>query len=190
MEGTDLMEAYNLSPLLNIEPSHQKQSQQQQRPQQQQQPQQQQHSPQLQSRDAPMQVERKSTPIQVVHEKANEYEMMVNAQNEVYFDPRQAISQQATVLTQPFVPAVRYPQKTTSYFDAMVQKRRDVLKMVSFAIIILLAISIHTVVDFGLKEFIMSSDFTFKQELGVRLVYPFIVILLMWNIKALTWAGK
>lgn len=93
--------------------------------------------------------------------------------------------QQQQMQPQPQV-IVREVMKSPSYFDAMVNKKRDVLKMVAFAVIILLAISIHTVVDFGLKEFIMSNDFTFKQELGLRIVYPVAVIFLLWNLKALT----
>jgi len=92
---------------------------------------------------------------------------------------------------QPYIPTpVIYPnslsiQKSASYFEALVNKRKDVIKMVSFAAIILLAISIHNVVDFGLKEFILSNELSFKQEIGIRLIYPLAVIFFLWNIKAL-----
>lgn len=122
----------------------------------------------------------------------------------VFYDPRDADPEQRVLAQQiqhiqhfqeqqanaVAAAAASGPRAGASYFDAMVQKRRDVMKMISFAVIILLAISIHTVVDFGLKELIMTSDFTFKQELGVRFVYPFIVILLLWNLKALTWSSR
>lgn len=100
------------------------------------------------------------------------------------------------IVQQPFIPTpVIYPntlsvQKSASYFDAMVNKRKDVLKMVSFAAIILLAISVHNVVDFGLKEFILSNEFSFKQEVGIRLVYPLAVVFLLWNLKACLAFGR
>lgn len=217
MEGTDLIDAYNMSPMFTGTPA--------QHSQQQQQAQQQQGNT----------GGRKSTPIGQLQHKAAEQQQhftisdnefvqpstatqnngqynraaggnsggggqhggMVVAQRQqdapVFYDPRDIVPQTRAVV-QPYLPAVRYPaqeaQRAASYFDAMVQKRRDVLKMVSFAIIILLAISIHTVVDFGLKELIMSNDFTFKQEIGVRMIYPLVVILLLWNLKAITWTGR
>jgi cation transport ATPase len=72
-----------------------------------------------------------------------------------------------------------------SYFDTMLYKRKDVLKLISIAVIILLALSLHAVVDFGLKEVIMTGDFTFKQEMGIRLLYPVAIVFFLWNMKAL-----
>lgn len=215
MEGTDLMDAYNMLPMFGSAPV--------QSMQQSQQSQQSKHqtnaSPSQQSQQQNI---RKSTPIGQIQQKAAEQQhhftisdnefvqptqpsgqhnraVTVSAPAQrhqdapVFYDPRDIVPQTRAIV-EPYVPAVRYPanetQRTASYFDAMVQKRRDVLKMISFAIIILLAISIHTVVDFGLKELIMSNDFTFKQEIGVRMIYPLVVILFLWNIKALTSSGR
>ena len=83
-------------------------------------------------------------------------------------------------------PRVVYAAPPPSYFDILVNRRRDVMKLVAFSIVILFAISIHTVVDFGFKEYIVNNDFTFKQELGIKLVYPAAVLLVLWNLKAMT----
>lgn len=154
--------------------------------------------------EQPQVVQRKSTPVQQLQQLQTD-EASTRSLTDPHM-PQQPLTQQAQQLQpqsrhvyapkdahaaiQQVVP-VQYPsqlqtQKYSSYFDAMVNKKRDVLKMVSFAVIILLAISIHTVADFSLKEIIMSNDFTFKQEVGVRLVYPLAVVFLLWNIKALT----
>ena len=96
--------------------------------------------------------------------------------------------QHATQHVQQVAPGVVYYPAANSktYYDAMVQKRRDVLKLVTFAVIIIVALSILSVVVFGFKEVILSNDFTFKQELGFRLIYPFAALFLLWNLKALT----
>lgn len=90
----------------------------------------------------------------------------------------------------PQVPRQTYaqpqPVATTTYVDVLVNRRRDVLKLTAISVVILLAISFHYVVEFFLKELIISSDFSFKQELGIRFLYPVGVFVLLWNIKALT----
>jgi len=100
----------------------------------------------------------------------------------------QMVAEQAPVVTNylpPGYPSKEAMMRSGTYYDAMVNKRKDVLKMVCISVIILLAISCHNVVDFGLKEFIMNNDFSFKQELGVRMIYPAVVLFLLWNIKAM-----
>jgi hypothetical protein len=87
---------------------------------------------------------------------------------------------------QPVQQSYIQPTNSVGYIDVMVNRRRDVLKLTAISVVILLAISFHYVVEFFLKEIIISSDFSFKQELGIRFLYPVGVFLLLWNIKALT----
>lgn len=188
MDGTSLYDAFNMAPLSPGMPGMMEAAQ----------------APQQAKPRAPQEGGsggRKSTPIsqlpisqqQVEQQTAPPQPKQRNQDAPVFYDPRDMYPSQRAVV-QHFTEAVPPPQQaperayvsSSSYFDVMVQKRRDVMKMVAFAVIILLAISIHTVVDFGLKEAILSSDFTFKQELGIRFIYPFLVFLLLWNLKALT----
>lgn len=70
------------------------------------------------------------------------------------------------------------------YFDMLGSKKKDMLKLIIIAVMILLAMSIHSFVSFWLKEYIVSSELSFRQELGVRLLYPVLVLFLLWNLKA------
>lgn len=79
-------------------------------------------------------------------------------------------------------------QEPPSYIDKMMSKKRDVLKIILFAMMILLAISAHTFIEFWLKDFVSGSELSYKQELGLRLVYPLAVLLLLWILK--TWSSS
>ena len=70
-----------------------------------------------------------------------------------------------------------------SLLDNMWSKRRDILKLVIVSLLILLAISCHTMIDHVLKKYIMDNDLSDKNELLVRCAYPFMVLLLIWMIK-------
>jgi hypothetical protein len=69
--------------------------------------------------------------------------------------------------------------------DNMVTKRREVLKIIILAVTIVLGISFHAFIDFWLKEIIMKNELSFKQELGMRLLYPLLIILFVWFLKAI-----
>ncbi len=74
------------------------------------------------------------------------------------------------------------------YIDKLIVKKRDLLKIIIFALMILLAISIHTAVDYWLKDIATAYQLTYKQELGVRVLYPIVILILLWNLKV--WASK
>lgn len=71
-----------------------------------------------------------------------------------------------------------------SYFESLISKRRNVLKMIGLSIIILLGISLHSLIDFVLREAVIANDYGFNQELGLRILYPVAVVLIMWSIKS------
>ena len=71
-----------------------------------------------------------------------------------------------------------------SFFDQLWSKRREVVKMVTISMIILLAISSHTVLDHYMKDWIQGSDFTANQELMARASYPLAVLATLWFVKA------
>ncbi len=60
--------------------------------------------------------------------------------------------------------------------------------MMTFALMILLAIAIHTAVDYWLKDIASAYELSYKQELGLRVLYPVVVLVFLWNMKV--WAAK
>ena len=80
----------------------------------------------------------------------------------------------------------RFATEESNYIDKLGSKRRDVLKILSFALTILLAISIHYFIDHWMKDFATAYNLTFKQELALKLLYPLLIIFVLWNLKLIT----
>ncbi len=74
-------------------------------------------------------------------------------------------------------------QQQSSYIDKMFAKKKDVLKIIQFSLIIVLAMSIHFIIDYYIKYYIKNNDLTFERELILRLIYPVSVIFVIWNLK-------
>lgn len=70
------------------------------------------------------------------------------------------------------------------FFDRLARKKWEVLKLVVFSLIILLALSVDHVAMHYLSGYIGASFLTATQELLVRLSYPVAIVLIMWIIKA------
>ena len=70
-----------------------------------------------------------------------------------------------------------------NYLDKMSNKKREMLKVVSYAFMVLLALAIYTIIELILKNFVVTSDLSFKQEVGARLAYPLVLLLILWNLK-------
>jgi len=64
-------------------------------------------------------------------------------------------------------------------------KRPEVIKLAVFSLVIVLAISIDRMTTHYLTKYITDNIFTNFQEFMLRLLYPVIVILLLWIIKAM-----
>lgn len=71
-----------------------------------------------------------------------------------------------------------------SYIDSLISKKKDLGRLILFALTVVFAIAIHAFVQFAIKEISIANTFSFKQELGLRLVYPVIALLMIWFIKA------
>ena len=78
-----------------------------------------------------------------------------------------------------------YHEQGESFFDRIASKRYDILKVISFALIIVLAISIDRVNTFYLTQYVTNSILTGTQELLLRISYPITVIIIIWLIKIL-----
>ena len=74
-------------------------------------------------------------------------------------------------------------QQQSSYLDKLFAKKKDVLKIIQFSLIIVLAMSIHFIIDHYLKYYIKNNDLTFERELIIRLIYPLSIIFMIWNFK-------
>lgn len=66
----------------------------------------------------------------------------------------------------------------------MWQRRRDVAKLAILALVVLLAMALHSAAWFYLRDFIESSrTLTYWKEVGVRVAYPVVVLVILWHAK-------
>ena len=71
------------------------------------------------------------------------------------------------------------------YLETLWEKRRDVAKLCILALAILLAISAHSAAWHYIREFIETApNLNEWHELALRLAYPLIVLIVLWNLKA------
>lgn len=65
------------------------------------------------------------------------------------------------------------------------KKRNDVFKSILFTLMILLAISTHYIVAFIFEHFVTATgQYSLRQELGFRLIYPVIILGIIWWAKS------
>ena len=62
-------------------------------------------------------------------------------------------------------------------------RRREMMKFVTYALIILFALAVYTTIEMVIKETVAGSDLGYKQELGIRVLYVLFIFLGLWNIK-------
>jgi hypothetical protein len=72
---------------------------------------------------------------------------------------------------------------TPSYVDRMISKKLDMIKTMSLALVIVLALTLYNLIDLGIKDIISSYQLKFKQELGLRIGLPILLLLFIWNLK-------
>jgi hypothetical protein len=75
-------------------------------------------------------------------------------------------------------------ENQNGYFDRLGAKRKDVMRILQLSLVIVLALSLHFVVDHYLKNYLKNHDLSFERELIMRLLYPIAVIFIIWNMKA------
>jgi ABC-type bacteriocin/lantibiotic exporter with double-glycine peptidase domain len=74
---------------------------------------------------------------------------------------------------------------TYSFWDRMAMKRPDVIKLVIFSLVIVLAISIYKLGTHYMTKYITDNVLTDFQEFMVRLAYPVLVFLILWMAKSM-----
>jgi hypothetical protein len=78
---------------------------------------------------------------------------------------------------------VQSSQEPQSYIDKLFSKRKELWKAMQISFIILLAISIHFVIDHYLKLYINNTDLSFEREMFIRMLYPLAILFILWNLK-------
>lgn len=70
-----------------------------------------------------------------------------------------------------------------SYVDKILNKKKEIIKLLQFALVIVLGLSIHHIIKVYLKSFISENDFSWERILLLRLLYPIAIIFILWNLK-------
>jgi hypothetical protein len=77
------------------------------------------------------------------------------------------------------------PPHEPGYMESMWARRRDVAKLFILAVVVLLAISMHSAAWHYLKEYIeTATQLTYWQEVALRVAYPVVVVLALWHAKS------
>lgn len=75
----------------------------------------------------------------------------------------------------------------SGWLDRCWQRRRDVMKLVVMALVVVLALATHWVAAHYLKTYVESATLSEWRELFVRLAYPVVALLVVWAIKGAQW---
>lgn len=76
-------------------------------------------------------------------------------------------------------------QYNDGFLDHMIMKKRDMIKTIVLVLTIVVALSLHSFFIYWLKASILTKKITIKYELLIRLLYPILILLIIWFIKAL-----
>lgn len=81
-------------------------------------------------------------------------------------------------------------QVELGYVDQLVSKKKDVAKLILMALVILLALATHNVLDFVMRNYVIDNGLSFRQEIGLRVLYPVLIIFILWNLKAINSSSR
>ena len=83
----------------------------------------------------------------------------------------------------PYLYNYQLVQKQPSYVEQLWANKRDIIKYVVFSFVIVVGLSIHGIAKFVLNHVLEGQALSFSHELSIRVVYPLIVVFLIWNMK-------
>jgi len=69
-----------------------------------------------------------------------------------------------------------------SYWDKLMAKKKDIIKFLQSALIIVFALSVHFLISHYFQQYISSNDVSFERELILRLLYPIGIVFIAWNV--------
>lgn len=79
-----------------------------------------------------------------------------------------------------------YVAPEPSFLDTMWSRRRDIMKLVMWSMVIVLAISFHGAIEYSMKKYILENDVSENGETFIRYGYPLAIIALLWVSKAVS----
>lgn len=143
--------------------------------------------PQTQPIQEPQQVQQ---PIQQVQQQPPSKSIMYN-QSELLQDINEsAMKEQMYVLKQEIETQKKQQQmqyresyEKKSLIDAIFNKKKEMIRFFSIALIIVLALSMHEIFSEFVKEYIDSNDLSKNKEITLKFLYPISIFILAWGIK-------
>lgn len=143
--------------------------------------------PQTQPIQEPQQVQQ---PIQQVQQQPPSKSIMYN-QSELLQDINEsAMKEQMHVLKQEIETQKKQQQmqyresyEKKSLIDAIFNKKKEMIRFFSIALIIVLALSMHEIFSEFVKEYIDSNDLSKNKEITLKFLYPISIFILAWGIK-------
>ncbi len=69
-----------------------------------------------------------------------------------------------------------------SYVDRLGSKKRDVVKFLQSALIIVFALSVHFLINHYFTWYLSNNDVSFEREVLLRLLYPIGILFVGWNL--------
>lgn len=70
------------------------------------------------------------------------------------------------------------------YLDKLWGKKRDVMKLVMFTLVFMLALSLHWVAKHYMKDYMDTNALTPTKEFFFRMLYPSVILFIVWNMRA------
>ena len=110
--------------------------------------------------------------------------MMLRQQQQQMIPTLQPITNQQKMMAQQQQQQQQIDQDRPSYLDKMFSKKRELWKAVQIALIIMLALSLHFIIDHYMKMYFNNNTLSFERDLVMRLLYPIAVLFVLWNLKA------
>ena len=144
--------------------------------------------PQTQPIQEPQQVQQ---PIQQVQQQQPPSKSMIYNQSELLQDINEsALKEQMHVLKQEIETQKKQQQmqyrenyEKKSLVDAIFNKKKEMIRFFSIALIIVLALSMHEIFSEFVKEYIDSNDLSKNKEITLKFLYPISIFILAWGIK-------
>ena len=83
----------------------------------------------------------------------------------------------------PGLPGNSLPEEP-GYLETLWKRKRDVIKLCTISLVVLLAISSHNTVWHYLREYLDTAVLTGTQDVILRVAYPAAVLVILWHTKA------
>ena len=142
-----------------------------------------------------MMIDYQQQPQQQPQQQLTQQQPQQQVQQQVQLQPQQQLApinnsyylnqppQQPQIIKKQQVYQQRNPEY--SFWDRMVLSRNDVFKLVLLAFVIVLGISIFSIGNHYLNQYLSDNILSSTQEFIVRISYPILIFILLWIIKSL-----